>query len=185
MNVKAQALLNGASWVRENFGETGLEQVLAACRPEVRERVTTAIAINWHPQEELEDLLSVTDRVLGRGDGKIAEAIGAAGAKKNLRHMALRLAFFLARPEFLMRLVAAVWRQYNEEGAMVVEESHRGRMVAELVGMSKPSFSICCSVTGWLQEAGVATGMKRVATTHVECRARSGDKCIWHMKWVD
>jgi hypothetical protein len=100
--------------VRDNFGATALEQVLAKCARPVRERCMTAIAINWHPQEELEEFLSVADQTLGRGDGKLAEAIGAAGAQKNLRHMALRLAFFLARPEFLKRRVAGVWRQYDE-----------------------------------------------------------------------
>jgi hypothetical protein len=183
MNVKAQALLNGATWVRDNFGVTALEQVLAKCARPVRERCMTAIAINWHPQEELEEFLSVADQTLGRGDGKLAEAIGAAGAQKNLRHMALRLAFFLARPEFLMRRVAGVWRQYNEEGEMLVRDFQRGGMVAELSGLSKPSFIICCSVSGWLTEAGVATGMKHLTTVHIECRARGGHRCLWQLKW--
>ena len=49
VNVKAQALLNGAAWVREKHGAPAFERVLALCRPEVRERCATAIAINWHP----------------------------------------------------------------------------------------------------------------------------------------
>src|SRR5438105_237316 len=83
VNVKAQALLNGAKCVREKFGEDALEQVLAACSPRVRERCATAIAINWHPQSELCEFLTVADRVLGRGDGKLSEEIGATGARAN------------------------------------------------------------------------------------------------------
>ncbi|HEY8039749.1 MAG TPA: hypothetical protein VIF15_08155 [Polyangiaceae bacterium] len=183
MNVKAQALLNAARWVRDKHGDEALERVLASCSPAVRERCTSAIAINWHPLEELVEFLTVADGALGEGDGKLAEAAGAAAARLNLRHMALRLAFFLARPEFLMRRVAGVWKQYNDEGQMLVQEFADGRMVAELVGTRSPSWVFCCSVTGWLHEAGAATGMKELVTKHDECRARGGGKCTWALTW--
>jgi hypothetical protein len=183
VNVKAQGLLHGAAWLREKFGEGGLEKVLAACGPSVRERCATAIAINWIAQTELAEFLRVADEQLGTGDGKIAEAIGAASARVNLRHMALRLAFFLGRPEFLMRRVAGVWRQYNEEGDMIVREFVGGRMLAELAGVPSPDWFVCCSVTGWLNEAGLATGMKRLTTHHSECRARGKGRCMWELRW--
>lgn len=184
MNVKAQALLNGAAWLRENHGEQALERVFSRCRPDVRERCATAIAINWHPLDELVEFLTTADQEVGRGDGKVAEAMGAASARTNLRHLGLRLAFFLARPEFLMRRVAGVWRQFNDEGEMVVREFLPGRMVAEMQGFASPSWTFCCSVTGWLHEAGVATGMKHLATHHVECCARGASTCQWHLRWL-
>ncbi|MGO8997686.1 MAG: hypothetical protein ACLQVI_30585 [Polyangiaceae bacterium] len=183
MNVKAQALLHGVAWLREKFGEEGLGRVLGACTPAVRERCATAIAINWVPLEELVEFLTVADKELGAGDGKIAEGIGAASARANLRHLALRLAFFLGRPEFLMRRVAGIWRQYNEQGEMVVREFVHGRMVAELVGMPSSDWYVCCSVTGWLHEAGLATGMKALTTSHIECRARGKSRCSWELRW--
>jgi hypothetical protein len=183
VNVKAQAILNGVAWVREKYGAQGLETVLGACTPAVRERCSSAIAINWHPHEELAEFLGVADRIFGHGDGVIAEAIGASAARANLRHLALRLAFFLARPPFLMRRVAGVWRQFNEEGEMLVQSFRDGAMDAELVEISRPEWIICCSVTGWLYEAGVATGMKQLVATHPECRARAGARCIWHLRW--
>jgi hypothetical protein len=183
VNVKAQGLLNGAAWVREKFGEEALARVLAECTPAVRERCATAIAINWHPREELDQFMTAAERVLGKGDGAIPEAMGAASAKLNLRHMGLRLAFFLARPEFLMRRVAGVWRQFNEEGEMIVREFVAGRMLAEQVGIARPSFAICCSITGWLHEAGIAVGMRVLSTTHTECRARGDRRCVWLLEW--
>lgn len=183
MKVKAQGLLNGAAWVREKYGDEALARVLAACSRDVRERCTTAIAIHWHPADELSEFLATADRELGRGDGKVAEFIGAASARNNLRHMGLRLAFFLARPEFLMRRVAGVWRQFNDEGQMLVRSFVPGRMEAELTGITSPSWPFCCSVTGWLHEAGVATGMKHLITNHAECRARGAARCIWHLRW--
>lgn len=175
-------MLHAAAWVRERFGEEALARVLARCSPAVRERVALANAIDWHPAAELDEFLTMIDRDLGRGDGKLAEAAGAAAARANLRRMGLRIAFFLARPEFIMRRVAGVWRQYNDAGQMRVLEFANGRMVAELVGVTTPSWAFCCSITGWLAEAALAAGLKRTVVNHVECRARGYGRCVWNLR---
>src|SRR5271165_6343436 len=154
-------MLNGAAWVRERFGDEALDRILARCSPAVRERIATGNPIDWHPARELDDFLSAIDHVLGRSDGKLAEAAGAAAARVNLRRMGVRIAMFLARPEFIMRRVAGVWRQYNDAGQMRVLEFGNGRMVAELVGVTSPSWAFCCSISGWLAEAALAAGLKR------------------------
>jgi hypothetical protein len=182
VNVKAQALLNGAAWVRERFGDAELDRVLSVCSPAVQERVATGNAIAWHPVAELDEFLTAVDRTLGRGDGKLAEAAGAAAARINLRRMGLRIAFFLARPEFIMRRVAGVWRQYNDAGQMRVLEFANGRMVAELVGVTTPSWAFCCSISGWLGEAAIAAGLKRTVVNHLECRSRGGARCVWSLR---
>ena len=183
VKVKAQGLLHGAAWVRETHGESTLRNVLSSCSAAVRERCTIAEPTDWIPDNELAEFLGVADRALGRGDGRIAEELGAASARANLRNFTLRLAFFLANPEFLMRRVAGVWRQYNDAGAMHVREFTAGRMNAELVGIPEPDWFICCSVTGWLREAGVTTGMKQLTAEHVECRSRGRERCLWLLRW--
>jgi hypothetical protein len=183
VKVKAQALLHGAAWVRDTHGGGALENVLSSCSAAVRERCSIADANDWIPDTELSDFLGVADRALGHGDGRIAEELGAASARANLRNFTLRLAFFLANPEFLMRRVAGVWRQYNDAGTMHVREFAAGRMRSELVGVPDPDWFICCSVTGWLREAGRTTGMKELAAEHVECRSRGREHCIWVLRW--
>jgi hypothetical protein len=183
VNVKAQGLLHGLVWVRETFGEAEAERLLAACSPAVRDRFATAIAFDWIPLPELVEFLTVADQKLGSGNGRIAEAIGAASARANVRHLALRLAFFLGRPEFLMRRVAGVWRQYNDEGEMIVREFVAGQMLTELTGLKDPDRYLCASITGWLHQAGLATGMKGLATVHIECRAEEAARCCWALRW--
>jgi hypothetical protein len=43
--------------------------------------------------------------------------------------------------------------------------------------------AVCASVTGWLHEAGLATGMKHLETEHSECRASGGAHCLWTLTW--
>lgn len=183
MDVKAQGLLHGAAWLRDTYGEAGLEKVLAACSADVRKRWATASAGSWIPQVELVEFLTVADRSLGAGDGTVAEAMGAASARANLRHMALRLAFFLGNTEFVMRRVARVWREHNEGGQMIVHDFVKGRMTAELADQPNPDWFLCCSVSGWLNEAGLATGMKGLVTRHVDCRGRGDARCTWELRW--
>ena len=65
----------------------------------------------------------------------------------------------------------------------IVREFVSGRMLAELAGVPSPDWFVCCSVTGWLNEAGLATGMKRLSTHHSECRARGKGRCTWELRW--
>ena len=92
MNIKAQGLFNAAKWIEKELGQAALRDVLRACSPAVRDRYTTAIVINWHPLEEFVEFLEVAERLLGRGDGKLAEQVGAAGARENLRGAMVRAA---------------------------------------------------------------------------------------------
>jgi hypothetical protein len=83
-----------------------------------------------------------------------------------------------------MRRVAGVWRQFNDVGEMVVKEFSSGRMIAEMREFASPSWVFCCSVTGWLHEAGIATGMKQLVTQHLESCGRGAARCQWHLRWT-
>src|SRR5207244_1409223 len=81
MRVKVQGLLNAARYIEELHGQETLGEIVRACSPEVRETYTTSIAINWHPVEELTELVEVAAVKLGRKPTSLAQDIGAAGAR--------------------------------------------------------------------------------------------------------
>jgi hypothetical protein len=184
VKIKAQGLLNAAKWIEEEFGQGALRDVIRACSPEVRERYTSAIAINWHPMEELVEFLEVADRQLGRGDGRIAEEIGAAGARKNMKGAMLRLVFYLAKPEFLMKRITQLWRQFNDEGSMDLLHLDDYSSSIEVRGVTNPQFLFCCTLTGWSREVALALGGHNPVVRHTECRARGSSKCIWQLRWT-
>jgi len=183
VNIKAQGLLNAAKWIEETYGQDALREVIRACSEPVRERYISAIAIEWHPVEELVELLQVADTQLGKGDGKVAEEIGAAGAKMNLRGAMLRLVFYLAKPEFLMKRVAQLWRQFNDEGEMLLTHFGDYSSGLEVKGLTKPQWLFCCTLTGWAREVTRASGGTNPQAKHVECRARGGHRCLWELTW--
>ncbi len=182
MQVKAQGLFNAAKWVEAEFGQPALRDVLRACSPAVRERYTSAIVINWHPMEELVEFLEVTERMLGRGDGRLAELIGAAGARENLRGAMARAALYLANPEFMMKRVASLWSQFNDEGSMEMTKFLPDEMSIEVKGVSGPHWLHCCTITGWAAEVAAHFGWRTPTAKHPRCRAKGDTRCIWEIR---
>ncbi|GEM_PF-2908162 len=179
MQIKAQGILNACSWIKQEFGIQALERVLDGCSPSVRVRCSTAIAINWHPQREFIEFLQSAESVLGSRDGRIAELIGEAGARANLKGALVRMAFWLANPDYLMRRVAGLWRQFNDEGAMAILHAEDNLRRIEVTGVSRPNWLFCCTITGWARVTTEAAGLNSPVATHVECRAHGAHRCIW------
>jgi hypothetical protein len=184
VQVKAQALFNAAKWIEREFGQSALRDVLRACSDPVRERYTTAIAINWHPVTELVEFLGVAERLLGSGDGKLSERVGEAGAQENLKGSLARAALYLANPEFMIRRVASLWSQFNDEGSMEVVKFAPELMELEVKGVNETHWLFCCTLTGWCVEAAIRLGWRSPVAKHVQCKSRGDAKCIWQIRGV-
>ncbi len=184
MNVKLQAMLNACRWIEDSYGPTELERVLSAVPPGVRARLAGGIAITWHPQQELLDFLAAAERVLGTGDGRIAERIGAAGASANVSGSLARALFYVARPAFLMRRLAGLWSRFNDEGSMEVLEFADGLLRFEVKGVPRPDALFCATLTGWAGVIGGRFYAERPMVRHVECRARGDERCLWEARWA-
>ena len=184
MNVKAQGLFHAATWIEKTFGQAALRDVIRGCRPETRDRYIASTAINWHPLEELVDFLEVADRTLGSGDGSLAIDIGAAGARMNTRNALLRITLYVAKPEMLIRRIGSFWRQFNDEGRVVVLEVGERGARFEATGILVTHEIFCNTLTGWSREVASAAGARSVTARHVECKARGDERCIWETRWL-
>jgi hypothetical protein len=142
------------------------------------------VAINWHPMGELVELLEVAEKVLGHGDGRVAAEIGAAGARANIKGIFVRFAFYVARPEYMMKRLASLWRQFNDEGMMrvrLVEETH---FVLDVIDVKTPNWLFCCTLTGWCREVSGAIGLVHPTAKHISCRGKGDAECVWEVKGV-
>src|SRR5262249_61532696 len=97
----------------------------------------------------------------------------------NLRGAMLRLVFYLAKPEFLMKRVAQLWRQFNDEGQMLLTHFEDYSSGLEVKGLTKPYWLFCCTLTGWAREVTRAAGGVTPHVKHVERRAPGGQRCLW------
>jgi hypothetical protein len=182
MLVKAQGLINAARYIEEQYGQNTLGEIVRACSPGVRETYTTSIAINWHPVEELTELVEVAAKTLRRQPLAVAHEIGAAGARANMKGTVLRIAFYWGKPEFLMKRAAGLWRQFNDEGSMAVLHMDERTVRVEVAGLSMPNAIFCAIINGWCHETAIALGIPEATSHHVECRARGDERCIYEVR---
>ena len=184
MQIKAQGLLNAAEWIEETYGPQALAEVVQSCRSEVRDRFTTAIAIEWHPMDELVDFLRCAEAVLPtERKFEISEAVGAAGARKNTAGQLKRFAFYIVRHDYALKRIAGMWRQFNDAGAMHLRELDEGHALIEVSDVPSPEEHFCATLTGWCVEVTRAVGLGRTTAVHSECRARGDARCVWDVTW--
>ena len=184
MQVKAQGLLNAAHYLGETYGQEALGEIIRACSPAVRDTYTSSIAINWHPVEELTELVEVAEKTLRLAPGTLAQDIGAAGARANMKGTLLRIAFYWGKPEFLMKRAAGLWRQFNDEGSMMLLEMNRRIVRVEVSGITKPNATFCGIINGWCHETAIALGIRNASSSHIDCRARGDAHCIYEVRGV-
>jgi predicted hydrocarbon binding protein len=182
VQVKAQGILNAAKYIEERYGQRALSDIVRACSPAVRETYVSSIAINWHPVEELIEMVDTAEKQLGRGGLKLAQDIGAAGARANMKGMLLRIAFYWGKPEFLMRRAAGLWRQFNDEGEMELIDMDKHHVRVEVRGIREPNATFCAIIHGWIYETAQALGITNATAHHTECRARGNARCMYEVR---
>jgi hypothetical protein len=186
LRIKAQGLLNAAKWVEDEYGRDTLGEVLRACSPEVRNRYTSVIAIDWHPAAEFIEFVQHAERILGAGHarGRIAEAIGAAGAKANMKGTLVRIAVWITRPDALMKRAAGLWQQFNDEGHMELKSLGDNLARFELGKIDGLDPVFCSVITGWCREVAAAVGAVAAQARHVDCVWRGGAVCVWEVRFA-
>ena len=182
MQVKAQGLFHAARFIEQEYGRDALRDVLRACSDAVRDRYTSAGSLDWHPVIELVELVEKADEMLGRGDGRLAEHAGAEAARANTKGL-FRFVAHVATPEFLMRRIASMWRQFNDEGSMELLDIDDYACEIELKDLAETHAIFCSILTGWIREVTRAVGRVSPLVKHTQCRAKGATRCLWDAKW--
>ena len=183
MQVKAQGLLNAAQWIEREHGQDALRDVVRKCSPEVRDRYTSAMNIEWHPLEELIEFVEIADELIGRGDGKLAERVGEEAARANTKGL-FRFVAQVATPGFLMKRIAGMWRQFNDEGSMELLDVDDHACEIEVKDVPQPHTIFCAILTGWIREVTRSVGRVSPLVRHSSCRARGATRCLWDVRWT-
>jgi hypothetical protein len=184
LRIKLQGLLNGVDEIRDRYGDAGLARVLAECSAPVREHARSGIAIEGHPRAEFDDFLAACEHVHGSGDGRIAAAVGARGARQNTRGWVKPTLLFLLNPQWVLQKAASTWHRFNDAGSMRLVELDNGRCSIEVAEVPDPNPLFCAALSGWAEVMCERVGFKNVGIDHPICRARGQARCVWHASWT-
>ena len=182
-NVKGSALASRVSWVQLGHGAAGMNKLLAACTPELREAIESGVKMaRWYPFEQFIELNEVIDRTFGRGDLSLVRQLGRHGADANLTTI-YRLFYKVGTPHWILGRAVRLWSAHYDSGYLEVQTRGSASTVLRIRGFDTPHPIHCLSVMGWCERSIELSGPKRVEAVETLCRTRGDDVCQLEASW--
>jgi hypothetical protein len=185
--IKGTALRARLDYLATRFGETGLRRVLDQLSAELHAEIADGVLVSaWYPLELSEAILGGAERLLGKGDGSLCEAIGLASARKGLTST---YAAFAVQPEVseiadkMRRTTSLVWRSYYDSGEFHTVATGPTTLRSELTGMKLQSPWLCHVLIGYIAGHVEVLGGHNVRVAHVSCVLRGRSQCLWDASW--
>jgi len=180
--IKGSVLKARLAFVEEQFGEDSSRRVLESLSPEDRTTLRTVLPIQWVPFELGKRLDEAIVQVVGRGETRFFERLGAASAETNLSgaHQ-----YFLepGDPHAFLAKAPQIYRMYYQAGHREYEKT--GEKEGVLTTHEAETFSAtdCLTVVGWYRKALEMCDATNVQIVEEECRARGDDVCRYRVSW--
>lgn len=183
--IRGAVLQARKAFVNEHFGSGAWEQVLSALPEEDQEFFRgLLISVGWYPFEIGERLDKAIVDVLGKGDPKIFEEIGAKSARENLE--GTHKPFLMpGNPQGFMAQANAIYKFYYDVGRREYEKTGPRSGIMTTYDAETFSEPDCMTVIGWYKEALTMCGAKNVEMTEETCRAKGGSYCRYQIKWEE
>jgi hypothetical protein len=183
MKIKGNILAARMAYIKEHFGQNGLEGVIQTLPTEDQALLRGFITnVGWYPFETGHRLDQAIVHVLGKGDLKIFEEIGADSARKNLTTVHT-LFLDKGNPQGFMSRADVIYKSYYDQGRReYVQTSPTSGMMTTYDAETFSRFD-CMTVIGWYKEALAMCGAKDVVMVEETCRATGGPFCRYNVKW--
>jgi hypothetical protein len=162
-------------------GADAWPKVLEQLQPRTREAAEAGfLETRWYPYDQLIDLSTTTDRVLGQGDMALCHEMGRHSCNITLTTVH-RLLLKFGNLGHLVDRAATAWRAQFDAGEFLVHEKSRDLYVFELRGVPKPHRAHCAAITGWMERAAELSGEDDLEHED-KCRAGGDRYCMWTFK---
>lgn len=183
MKIKGNILLSRVAFVKDHFGQEGVEKVYAALPAEDQALLKGMISnVGWYPFEAGKRLDQAIVQVLGGGDMKIFEEIGAASAVQNLTTVH-KLFLRLGNPQAFLAQTPVLYKLYYDAGRREYQQTGANSGVMTTHDADTYSTADCMTIMGWYKKALEMCGAKNVVMTEETCRAKGGDVCRYQISW--
>lgn len=153
MMIKGTAIRARVEYLRERFGDEGLERLVGALSPEYGRVLREAILISkWYPGELNDEILGTAERLFGREDGKLCRELGAASCELGMRTVYSNLAQTDDIGRALTRFTSVLWKNYYDEGWCDGRQVGEGHVRLELFAKLEKDWT-CHIIAGFVEAA--------------------------------
>jgi hypothetical protein len=182
-NVKGSALSSRVLWVQLGHGEAGMQRLLHQCSPDLRASLVAGIEkAKWYPFAQFIELITVIDRLFGKGDLGLVKDLGRYGADASLTTI-YRLFFKVGSVHWILGRAVRLWSAHYDSGYLEVMTRGPKTTVLRLRGFDTPHPVHCLSVLGWAERSIELSGGKTVETAEPLCRTRGDELCQMEASW--
>jgi hypothetical protein len=184
MKIKGNVLTSRLTYVRQHFGQKGVEKIFLGLPEADRSVLENPInQVQWYDFDLGQRLDAAIVAGLGKGDPRIFEAMGAASAKQSLSTIHK---FYLdpGNPQGFLLRAPLIYHVYYDQGWREYKPTSPTSGVMTTFEAETYSTTDCLTVIGWYKQALAMCGAKQVEMVEETCRARGGEFCRYNVRWA-
>ncbi len=180
--IKGVMLRGHISWIREQYGEPGVRQILDSLSDESRTHAESPLASVWYPFSALIELDRAIIQQWGEGKPEFVRVLGSYSAKSGLS-TTYKLFKRSTLHEFFERSTL-LHSQFQDFGTM--EFKDLGERKVQMVHGNYVCFSpiFCESALGYYEQVVSLHGDKAIAVREVTCRPAGDKACTYEIEWT-
>jgi hypothetical protein len=162
MEVKGTAIITIPLFIKDRFGEGGLNQWIDALTPEARKVYPASVLVSsWYPLKEfLIEPLRKMCAFFYAGDLKGAKESGRFSADYSLKGI-YKIFVKLSSPESIVRRASSILPMYYTPSEMKVVESRKGQGIVQITKFLDMDQVLEIRIAGWMERALEISGGKQ------------------------
>jgi predicted hydrocarbon binding protein len=182
-HTKGTVLLGTIRFLRESFGDEGLQKIYARLDSEERERLESPFLPSvWYPLSFLLNIMRSAKAEFGASVPDLYSQMGRASADFALSSV-YSMVFKISSTQWIISRAAVVFASYYDTGKMGVVENGKGFAILEVSNFAEPAPELCERIRAWCGRVLEQCGEKTVKVEHIQCRCRGDSICRFSAKW--
>jgi len=181
--IKGSIIKSRLEFVRNEFGEEGLNRIMDSLPEEDQKVLGRLVAVAWIDFAVGKRLDDAIVKEVGGGSTRFFERLGEASAEVNLS--TLHSAFLApGDPKAFLAKAPQIYRLYYDVGWREFEATGEREGVLTTHEAETYSKTDCLTVVGWYRKALEMCGATNVRIVEEECRATGGNVCKYRVTWL-
>lgn len=161
-SIKGVGIKNYLTFVKEKFGEEGLQKIISSFDGEFRRIISEPILVtNWYDIELIVQLQKNMIDALGKGDESIIVEASKWNAQNTL-HGVYRIFLKISDPSYIVKRASTLIKtHYGQEAECEIEEPAAGGIKATFREFKQHHWPVEVGIMGWILGATELTGVKK------------------------
>ena len=183
-NVRGLSLTGAIKYIRQNFGENGLNRIMEELEANdteiiMREKIKS---MSWYSKKAFNNLIKATDKIYGKGDYEICRKMGRFIAEETFSGL-YKVFLEFGNPHVVISRASLAWRTLNDTGDLEVEKLSDKYLRGKIKGLYEPNKVFCFNLAGYFERVLEMSGAKNVKVKEIKCHCEGNEYCEYEIGW--